>query len=165
MSVLLLYNQGGPSSLTVKLYNLARMLTNTQGQGTVSLTAAAADFQSQIQAPSALTETDDTNVTLTLGGSPSTALVAAVSITVGWTGTLALSRLAQGSAGQIIVGQTSAAPSYETVSGDATLAATGALTLATVNSGSGSVGSSTAIPVLTTNAKGLVTAQTTAVVI
>lgn len=41
---------------------------------------------------SALTKTDDTNVTLTLGGSPSTALLAATSITVGWTGTLAPSR-------------------------------------------------------------------------
>lgn len=41
---------------------------------------------------SALTKTDDTNVTLTLGGSPTTALVNAASITVGWTGTLAVSR-------------------------------------------------------------------------
>src|SRR5690348_10850741 len=41
---------------------------------------------------SALTEVDDTNVTLTLGGSPSAALLAAVSITAGWTGQLAVSR-------------------------------------------------------------------------
>lgn len=40
----------------------------------------------------ALTKTDDTNVTLTLGGSPTTALVNAASITAGWTGTLAASR-------------------------------------------------------------------------
>lgn len=44
--------------------------------------------------PSALTKTDDTNVTITLGGSPSTALLAATSLTVGWTGTLADSRIA-----------------------------------------------------------------------
>jgi len=44
------------------------------------------------QAPAALTKTDDTNVTLTLGGSPSTALVNAASITVGWTGSLATTR-------------------------------------------------------------------------
>lgn len=43
--------------------------------------------------PSALTKTDDTNVTLTLGGSPSTALLAATSLTLGWTGTLADSRI------------------------------------------------------------------------
>lgn len=40
----------------------------------------------------ALTRVDDTNVTLTLGGSPSTALVAATSLTLGWTGTLAVAR-------------------------------------------------------------------------
>lgn len=40
----------------------------------------------------ALTKTDDTNVTLTLGGSPTTALLNASSITVGWTGTLGVSR-------------------------------------------------------------------------
>ena len=40
----------------------------------------------------ALTKGDDTNVTLTLGGSPTTALVNAASITAGWTGTLALAR-------------------------------------------------------------------------
>ncbi len=44
--------------------------------------------------PAALTKTDDTNVTLTLGGSPSTALLAATSLTLGWTGTLADSRIA-----------------------------------------------------------------------
>ena len=37
-------------------------------------------------------QTDDTNVTLTLGGSPTTALLNAASITVGWAGTLAASR-------------------------------------------------------------------------
>jgi hypothetical protein len=37
----------------------------------------------------ALTKTDDTNVTLTLGGSPTTALLAATSLTLGWIGQLA----------------------------------------------------------------------------
>lgn len=40
----------------------------------------------------ALTRVDDTNVTLTLGGTPTTALLAATSITAGWTGQLALTR-------------------------------------------------------------------------
>jgi len=43
--------------------------------------------------PSALTKVDDTNVTLTLGGTPATALLQATSITAGWTGTLASSRI------------------------------------------------------------------------
>ena len=40
----------------------------------------------------ALTETNDANVTLTLGGSPLTALLNSTSITAGWTGQLAVSR-------------------------------------------------------------------------
>jgi hypothetical protein len=39
-----------------------------------------------------LTEVDDTNVTLTLGGTPATALFQPVSITAGWTGTLSGTR-------------------------------------------------------------------------
>jgi hypothetical protein len=42
--------------------------------------------------PAALTQANDTNVTLTLGGTPATALLQASSITAGWTGTLAGSR-------------------------------------------------------------------------
>lgn len=44
--------------------------------------------------PAALTKTDDTNVTLTLGGTPATALLQATSLTLGWTGTLADGRIA-----------------------------------------------------------------------
>lgn len=55
--------------------------------------------------PSALTKTDDTNVTVTLGGTPATALNQAVSLTFGWTGRLALSRFVQGS-GLSILGVT-----------------------------------------------------------
>jgi hypothetical protein len=47
---------------------------------------------SSVVTPSALTKTDDTNVTLTLGGSPSVALLAAASLTLGWTGTLSGTR-------------------------------------------------------------------------
>lgn len=49
-------------------------------------------------AGSALTKTDDTNVTLTLGGSASSALLAAASLTLGWTGQLAAGRGGTGSA-------------------------------------------------------------------
>ena len=41
---------------------------------------------------SALTKVDDTNVTLTLGGSPTAALLAATSLTLGWTGQLSVAR-------------------------------------------------------------------------
>jgi hypothetical protein len=43
-------------------------------------------------APAALTKADDTNVTLTLGGSAASALVNAASITLGWAGLLGLAR-------------------------------------------------------------------------
>lgn len=59
---------------------------------------------------------------------------------------------------QLAVGQTAAAPICRTMSGDATLAATGALTLATVNSNVGSFGSATQCVAITTNGKGLITA-------
>ena len=53
----------------------------------------------------ALTKTDDTNVTLTLGGTPATSLLAATSLTLGWTGQLAVSRggtgLSSGTSGGI----------------------------------------------------------------
>ena len=57
--------------------------------GTIALTSNIPSVT-----PSALTKTDDTNVTLTLGGSPSSALLQNVSLTLGWTGTLADSRIA-----------------------------------------------------------------------
>lgn len=53
--------------------------------GTLATTA-------QLPTPAALSKTDDTNVTLTLGGSPLTALLQATSLTLGWTGTLAVGR-------------------------------------------------------------------------
>lgn len=57
---------------------------------------------------SALTKTDDTNVTLTLGGSPSGALLAAVSLTLAWAGQLAVDRGGTGQSsftnGQLLIG-------------------------------------------------------------
>lgn len=42
--------------------------------------------------PSALTKVDDTNVTLILGGTPATALLQSVSLTLGWSGQLSIAR-------------------------------------------------------------------------
>src|SRR5690242_19000857 len=46
-----------------------------------------------IAGASDLTKVDDTNVTLTLGGTPVGSLFNGVSLTLGWTGTLAANRL------------------------------------------------------------------------
>lgn len=58
--------------------------------------------------PAALTRTNDTNVTLTLGGTPSTALLEATSLTLGWTGTLSVARGGTGQSsytdGQLLIG-------------------------------------------------------------
>jgi hypothetical protein len=54
-----------------------------------------ANFSAQFGAPytpAALTSANDTNVTITLGGTPSTALLHAASITMGWSGQLSLAR-------------------------------------------------------------------------
>jgi hypothetical protein len=55
--------------------------------------------------PSPLTAANDTNITLTLGGTPATALLQASSITAGWTGTLAAGRL-NGNVVQAVVNDT-----------------------------------------------------------
>lgn len=52
---------------------------------------------------STLSKTDDTNVTLTLGGSPTNALLNATSLTLGWTGTLGATRGGTGT-GTVAVG-------------------------------------------------------------
>ena len=82
-------NLNGATSGTLSLLATAITGTNTitfpAATGTVALT-------SQLPTPSALTRVDDTNVTLTLGGSPTVALLAATSLTLGWTGQLSLTR-------------------------------------------------------------------------
>lgn len=62
------------------------------------------------------------------------------------------------SAGQFPIGQSSTTADWKSMSADATLGATGALTLATVNGNVGSFGSATQCVVFTTNGKGLITA-------
>lgn len=61
----------------------------SNGSGVMSVAALTA---AEITAGAALTKTDDTNVTVTLGGSSGSALLAAASMTLGWTGTLAVGR-------------------------------------------------------------------------
>jgi hypothetical protein len=69
------------------------------------------------------------------------------------------------SSGDIFVGNGSNVAAAVALSGDATLANTGAITLATVNTNTGSFGSSTSIPNFTVNGKGLLTAAGSNVVV
>ena len=109
-------------------------------QGVQGAQGAQADFT-----PSALTRTNDTNVTLTLGGSPNTALVAPASLTLGWTSTLAASRGGLGTSttptsGQLPIGNsggTAYAP--QTISGSGatiSLADTGVMTVSGISNSS-----------------------------
>lgn len=62
----------------------------------------------------ALNKVDDTNVTMTLSGSPSTALIAATTMGLGWTGQLAINRGGTGAATTtsnfVFIGPTSGSP-------------------------------------------------------
>lgn len=62
-----------------------RVVTFPDASGTIAYT-------SSLPTPAALTSTNDTNVTITLGGTPATALLQATSLTMGWTGVLSGSR-------------------------------------------------------------------------
>ena len=65
-------------------------------------------------------------------------------------------------AAQLAVGQSAADPLCKTITGDITLSAAGATTLATVNANVGSFGSATSCPAFTVNGKGLITAASAA---
>ncbi len=74
---------------------------------------------SQLPTPSSLTKVDDTNVTITLGGSPSNALLQGVSLTMGWSGQLSVSRggtgLGSTTAFGLIAGGTTSTGNFQNV--------------------------------------------------
>jgi hypothetical protein len=80
------------ASLAGSIVATKRFLTQT-GNGSISAAPVwSVIAASDIGSGAALTKTDDTNVTLTLGGTPASALLTAASITVGWSGTLSIAR-------------------------------------------------------------------------
>jgi hypothetical protein len=86
---------------------ISRITVNNEGHVTgVSTRAITANDLGIV--PNELTKVDDTNVTLTLGGTPATSLLQAVSLTLGWTGLLAVTRGGTGAntftAGQVLIG-------------------------------------------------------------
>lgn len=78
-----------PSSITASGF----LKTAAGGALSWALVTAA-----EISSGAALTKVDDTNVTLALGGSPVTALLAAASLTLGWSGQLSIARGGTGQA-------------------------------------------------------------------
>lgn len=88
------------------------LVTSIAGVPSISTTLPSGltipGYQSTIT-PAALTKVDDTNVTLSLGGTPASALLAATSLTLGWTGTLGIARGGTGlgttpTNGQLLIG-------------------------------------------------------------
>ena len=78
---------GGASGTPTRLAGSTGFLKSTGAAAPTWSTIAGSDITG-----AALTKTDDTNVTLTLGGTPATSLLRATSLTLGWTGQLAVSR-------------------------------------------------------------------------
>jgi len=109
-----------PGNITTGKLFLSQTGTGTVSAAPVWSTMAGSDITG-----AALTKTDDTNVTLTLGGSPATALLRATSITVGWTGVLGVTRGGTGLAaiaqGDIIYGSAANVFSALTKSGAANM--------------------------------------------
>lgn len=99
-----------------------------------------------------------------VGSVPAT--LATVNGNVGTFGSAAALPVITVNAKGLITGVTTAVPGVTSLTGDVTGTGPGATaaTLATVNSNVGSFGSATAIPVVTVNAKGLVTAASTAAI-
>lgn len=97
---------GNPNRLAGNTTTTKQYLSQT-GTGTDSASPVWATITGSDITGAALTKSDDTNVTLTLGGTPATALLRAASLTLGWTGQLAISRggtglSALGTAGQLL---------------------------------------------------------------
>jgi hypothetical protein len=87
LSPLFTTSVSNPTTTPALSYTLSNAGANTY-LGNATGSSAAPSYTSA----GALTKTDDTNVTLTLGGTPSTSLLQSVSLTLGWTGILGASR-------------------------------------------------------------------------
>lgn len=96
------------------LLNMFTITGNGVQQPTLGITATAPLAITSGQNPNlsitgaALSRSNDTNVTLTLTGSPSTALLASTTITAGWTGVLSTARGGTGpwtTSGAVLVAQ------------------------------------------------------------
>lgn len=88
---------GGTSGTATRIagnITTTKQFLSQTGTGTVSAAPSWATITGSDITGAALTSVNDTNVTITLGGTPTTSLLRSTSITLGWTGTLADARIA-----------------------------------------------------------------------
>jgi len=89
----LLYHNGTNNVRLAGQITVAKQFLSQTGNGAISAAPIwAAVTAGDIGSGEALTKSDDTNVTITLGGTPATSLLKATSLTLGWTGQLSISR-------------------------------------------------------------------------
>ena len=138
-------NSGGSSSVAIN---------NTSASGTGGFIVYEGGTNYNTQAFS-VASNGNAAVTGTLAANAATITNTLSAATIKDTGILAAYLVGTDGSGDLI---------SETMSGDATLGSGGSLTLAAVNSSIGSFGSSTAIPVITVNGKGLITSVSTVAV-
>ena len=101
---------GTPSSITLSSTNSVTSTSHTHAFAPGGTTSQYIRGDGVATSGAALTKTDDTNVTLTIGGSPTNALLGATSLTLGWTGNLAVNRGGTGQTsytnGELLIGNT-----------------------------------------------------------
>ncbi len=138
---------------------VAQVTVNAKGLATAAANVTVTPAASSITGAGDLTKTDDTNITLTLGGTPTGSLLKSVSLAFGWAGTLAVARggtgLATLTAHSLYVGNGTSAPTALGVAtnGQIPIGSTGAdPVLATITAGSG---------ITVTNAAGSITIAST----
>jgi hypothetical protein len=85
----IIYSGAGGQPIALNANNTAN---NMYLRSISSGTPAWASIQGGDIVGAALTKTDDTNVTLTLGGTPANSVLRSVSLTMGWTGQLSVTR-------------------------------------------------------------------------
>ncbi len=116
LSPLFTTSVANPTTTPALSFSLSNAGANTYF-GNATGSSAAPSFT----AAGALTKTDDINVTLTLGGSPTTALLNAASITVGWTGILAATRGGTGNGFTAFTGPTTSTKTFTLPNASATI--------------------------------------------
>lgn len=151
----------GPGAVIGSGTSIAQHVADTTHNGYLSSADWNAFNGKSVVTPAALSKVNDTNVTLTLGGTPLTALLQSTSLTLGWTGTLSAARGGTGVANTGSLTYSGAASITGSNTGDQTITLTGAVTGAGTGSFATTIATPGTLTVASTNST--VTAHTHAI--